>query len=97
MTQKEKDDITKISKDFAAEFKDTIGPISGSAFLIVDPLSAYLNFEGYKNTLDQIPATEDHPQVLIMTFKDGSKFIPAGSDLAMPGAKDWMWLSFESE
>lgn len=92
MNDQQKAEITKISQEFASSFEDTIGKIAGSEFFIVDPLSGYLNFIGYENRLEQIPATEKHPQVLIMTFRDGSKFIPAGSDLPNPDAKDWMWL-----
>jgi hypothetical protein len=96
MTQEIKDEITNISKEFASGFKDTIGEISGSGWLIVDPLSGYLNACGYENKLGEIPANNKHPQILIMTFTDGSKFIPAGGDLRPihPEAKDWMWLSF---
>lgn len=92
MTEQQKKEIEKIAKEFASGFKDTIGEIAGSGWLIVDPLSGYLNFCGYENKLDQIPAKENHPQILIMTFKDGTQFIPAGSDLPIKGATDWMWL-----
>lgn len=92
MSEKEKAEITKISQEFAEPFEETIGKISGSGCLIVDPLSGYLNFIGYENRLEQIPANDKHPQVLIMTFRDGTKFIPAGGDLPNPDAKDWMWL-----
>lgn len=92
MTEQEKKEITKISKQFASGFKDTIGEIQGSAWLIVDPLSGYLNYLGYENTLEQLPPNDIHPMILIMTFKDGSKFIPAGSDMPLPGGKNWMWI-----
>ncbi len=92
MTDETKKEITEISKQFAEGFKDTIGDISGSGWLIVDPLSGYLNFMGYENTLTQIPEKDGRPQVLIMTFKDGDVFIPAGSDLPAP-AEDWMWIA----
>lgn len=92
--QATKDKITEIAKEFASGFKDTIGDIAGSGWLIVDPLSGYLNFIGYTNVLHQLPASEAHPQILIMTFDDGSKFVPAGSDLKKVDkqATDWMWL-----
>jgi hypothetical protein len=89
-----RDAITQISKNFASGLKDTIGEIAGSGFLIVDPLSGYLNVSGYKNEVVQLPANEKHPQVLIMTFEDGSRFIPAGSDLKCidPRMTDWFWI-----
>jgi hypothetical protein len=94
MTQQQKEEITKISKQFASSFKDTFGTINGTGWLIVDPLSGYLNSIGYENKLDQLPANDKHPQILIMTFNDGSKFIPAGGDLKFidKSAKNWMWL-----
>lgn len=92
MTNEQKLEITKISKEFASGFKHTIGEISGSEFLIVDPLSGYLNFIGFENDLKEIPRGKGHPQVLIMTFNDGTQFVPAGSDLPHPEAKDWMWI-----
>lgn len=94
MTQEQKSEIEKIAKEFASAFKDTIGEIAGSGWLIVDPLSGYLNFCGYENTLGQIPSKEGQPQILIMKFKDGTQFIPAGSDLKIGGieGEDWMWL-----
>lgn len=90
MTIEQKQEIEKISQEFAKG----IGPINDSGWMIVDPLSGYLNYIGYENKLDQLPATDKHPQVLIMTFKDGSQFIPAGGDLSKmhPDAKNWMWL-----
>jgi len=49
---------------------------------LIDPLSGYLNICGYENTLSQMPAEENCPLILVMTFKDGTdEFIPAGSDL----------------
>lgn len=80
MTQTEKDTITQISKEFAAEFEPEI-PLNGSAWLIVDPLSGYLNALGHTNTPHQFAATDKHPQVLLLEFPDGSQFIPAGADL----------------
>lgn len=93
MSIEQREEITKISKEFANEFKDTIGEIAGSGWLIVDPLSGYLNFCGFENTLQQIPANEHHPLVLFITFSDGSKFIPAGSDLPIIDSKDWAWIT----
>lgn len=95
MTDKIKKHITEISQEFASGFKDTIGEIAGSGWLIVDPLSGYLNHIGYENTLSQLPETEEHPQVLIMTFSDGHQFIPSGSDLKAidQRSEDWMWVS----
>lgn len=91
MTQEQKDEITRISKEFAAGFDFAL---NGSGWLIVDPLSAYLSFGGYENTLEQLPATNDHPQVLIMTFSDGSQFIPAGADLKSiyHDAENFCWI-----
>lgn len=92
MEKTEKIKITEMAIQFASAFKDTVGPIAGSGWLIVDPLSGYLNSLGYENELKQIPGNEKHPQVLIMTFKDGTQFIPAGSDLPHPETIDWMWI-----
>lgn len=86
------DEITKMSKEFALGFKDTIGEIKGSGWHIVDPLSVYLHACGWDNKLDQIPAKDGKPLVLVMTFKDGSRFVPAGSDLPIEGATDWIWI-----
>lgn len=94
MTKEQKAEITKISKQFAGGFKKTIGGINGSGWLIVDPLSGYLNAMGFENTLQQLPATIKHPQILIMRFKDGTAFIPAGGDLKKvdPRSKNWLWI-----
>lgn len=91
MDKKQKEEIVRIGKEFA---KDIGMPLNGSGWLIVDPLSGYLNYAGHENKLHQIPANEKHPQVLIMTFKDGSQLIPAGGDLKPihKDAKNWMWL-----
>lgn len=91
MTIEEKKQVTKISQQFA---KGLGIPLAGSGWLIVDPLSAYLNVCGFENKLDQLPANDKHPQVLIMTFKDGSIFIPAGKDLqpVQPESKNWIWV-----
>ena len=92
---KTKEEILEISIEFASGFKDTVGQIAGSGWLIVDPLSGYLNAIGINNTLEQLPANDDHGLVLIMTFEDGSKLIPAGSDLkkVFPFAINWMWIN----
>lgn len=94
MTDEQKKEISKISQSFARGFKEMFGSINGTGWLIVDPLSGYLNACAFENTLHQIPETEKHPQVLIMTFKDGSQFIPAGGDLKPlhKDFKNWMWL-----
>lgn len=85
-------EITKISKEFA---KGILGDadISGTSWLVTDPLSAYLSFCGYENEVSQIPDKDDRP-VLIIEFKEGAKFIPAGSDLQhlYHGFKDWQWI-----
>lgn len=93
MSEELKTEIDGASKEFASGFKDTIGDIAGSGWLIVDPLSGFLNACGYKNKLMEIPASEKHPQVLIIIFDDGTQFIPAGSDLGLTGSKDWMWIN----
>lgn len=94
MTPEKKTEITQIAKEFAAPFKDTIGEINGSGFLIVDPLSGYLNYRGFKNKLKELPANEKHPQILIMIFEDGTQFIPAGADLKClsPEMENWFWF-----
>lgn len=94
MTANEKKQITNISKQFSSGFKDTFKSINNTGGLIVDPLSAYLSVCGFENKLNQLPANEKHPMVLVMIFKDGSKFIPAGGDLKRidPKAKNWMWI-----
>lgn len=92
MTNTQKEEITKIAKEFASGFEESIGQIAGSGWLIVDPLSGYLNFCGYKNKLSQIPENEKHPLILIMTFDDGTTLIPSGSDMPHPKAMDWMWI-----
>jgi hypothetical protein len=94
MTPEEKKVIEKISKQFAKGFKKDIGGIGGSSWLIVDPLSGYLNFVGHENELKQMPECEKHPLVLIMIFKDGTQFIPAGGDLKTLSSQfyNWMWI-----
>jgi hypothetical protein len=92
MTENDKKEIENISKEFAAEFKDTIGEIKGSGWLIVDPLSGYLKACGYEHSCGQVPANESHCLILILTFPDGTRFVPAGSDLPFDGATDWLWL-----
>lgn len=94
MTLKERQEVEAICKEFAEPFKNTVGEINGSGWLIVDPLSDYLNHIGWENKCEQIPATDKHPQVLVLTFKDGTKLIPAGADLKplKDGFTNWMWL-----
>lgn len=94
LTDEKRKEITKISKQFAGGFKDTFRSINNTGYLIVDPLSAYLNSIGFENKLDQMPANDKHPMVLIITFGDGSKFIPSGADLKRvhPEFKNWMWF-----
>ena len=92
MTNEQKIEIEKISKEFTSGFKPEIEEIKSSGWLIVDPLSAYLNACGFENTLKEMPANDKHPQILVMTFDDGTQFIPAGSDLPFKNAPDWMWL-----
>lgn len=92
MTEIQKEEITKIAKEFASGFKPEINEIAGSGWLIVDPLSGYLNFCGHENTLKEIPANDKHGQILVIEFKDGTQFIPAGSDLPVEGANDWLWI-----
>ncbi len=78
MTESKKQEIIDMSKDFS----EGLGiEINGSSWLIVDPLSGYLNAIGYENKLQSIDANDLHPQVLIIIFEDGTKFIPAGADL----------------
>jgi hypothetical protein len=92
MTQEVKNEIEEISKEFT---KGMNMDIKGSCWLVVDPLSAYLSVLGFENKLKQIPAKGERPMVLIMTFNDGTQFIPAGSDLndgTITEMKDWFWL-----
>jgi len=91
MTQEQRDKITKISKGFAKGFRENFPTIAGSGPFIVDPLSGFLNSMGYENNLTQIPAKDGRPQVLIIQFSDGDIFIPAGSDIGRPDARDWLW------
>ncbi len=95
LTKQEISDITKASKSFASGFKDIIPSINNSGWLIVDPLSAYLNACGYKNELKQYAANEKHPLVLLMQFESGEIFIPAGADLKPINTKmkNWFWLT----
>jgi len=93
MKIEQKIEIEKISKEFALGFKPDIEEIKGSGWLIVDPLSGYLNACGFENTLKEMPENDEHPQILVMTFKDGTQFIPAGSDLNLKGATDWLWIN----
>lgn len=99
MTKKQRDKITKIAQEFYSGFQDTFPTINGTGFLIVDPLSGYLSFEGYEHTVSQIPAKGDRPQVLLLDFPDGSTFIPAGEDLKgmLSKASNWMWILKEAD
>jgi hypothetical protein len=94
MTPEQKAEITKISKEFAKPFEDTVGPIHGSGWLIVDPLSGYLNACGFTHEVSQLEAITQHPQVLVLEFPDGSRFIPAGLDLIKLDKRvsNWMWM-----
>ena len=94
MTKEVKKEISKISQSFARGFKDMFPSINGSGWFIVDPLSAYLNACGFENTCQQMPESDKHGKVLIITFKDGSQFIPAGADLKPINEKfkNWMWI-----
>lgn len=94
MSTEEMRKIIDISKSFASEFKDAIGPINGSGWLIVDPLSGYLNSIGLKHKLFQLPESDKHPQILVMEFPDGTQLIPSGEDLkgVFPQAENWMWI-----
>ena len=91
MKNSQKIEITKFSKDFASGFDF---PINGSGWLIVDPLSALLGSIGFPNNVLEIKANNLHPQVLIIVFKDGTKFIPAGEDLKVldNSLKNYQWL-----
>ena len=98
MTQKDKNEITRISKEFAQPILEGFGlsSINGSGWVVVDPLSAYLNACGWKNELKQIPASDKNPLILIMAFKAGGIFIPAGGDMA-PNDEglafhNWQWI-----
>ena len=94
MTPEQKEEIVKIGVEFATGFHPDIPSINGSGWLIVDPLSGYLNALGFDNTPMQLPATEQHPQVLCLEFADKSVLIPAGLDLkaVMSEVENWMWL-----
>lgn len=93
MTPELKQEIERISKEFARGFEPEIPSIKGSGMLIVDPLSAYLSFCGFENKLKQLPENDKHPLVLIIQFPDGTQFIPAGSDLPSHlNTNDWLWI-----
>ena len=94
MDELKQKEIVKVCQEFTAGFRDTFPTINGSGWLIVDPMSAFLAVGGYPNTLSELPATNDHPQVLVMQFADGSRLIPAGGDLAALDAAfhNWFWL-----
>lgn len=94
MTEIKKREITKISKQFASGFKEMFGGINRTGFFIVDPLSGYLSYLGYKNEVKEIPETENNPQIMMIIFESGETFIPAGGDLKYVDKKfkNWMWL-----
>ena len=94
MNPAQQQEITTIGRRFAEDFRQTVGPINGSQWLIVDPLSAYLDALGYPNAVSQLPATLQHPQVLVLEFPDGERLIPAGADLKPLASEfeNWMWL-----
>ena len=98
MTQKDKNEITRISKEFAQPILEGLNlpSINGSGWFVVDPLSAYLSACGWANELTQIAESDKNPLILIMTFKGGGIFIPAGGDMA-PNDKgltfhNWQWI-----
>jgi len=41
-----------------------------------------------------MPETEIHPLVIILEFKDGTQFIPAGGDLSPLNENfvNWLWV-----
>jgi hypothetical protein len=82
--------ITQISKDFASGMGIEI---KGSGWLVVDPLSAYLNMCGFENTIFKLEATANHPLILMIVFRGGCTLIPAGSDLPIEGFRDWQWIN----
>lgn len=94
MTTKQKQEIAKISKEFASGFKEMFGEINGTGWLIADPLSGYLSACGFEHTPKEFKACDLHPQILVFEFPDGSVFIPAGGDLKKlnPECKNWMWI-----
>ena len=69
MTKQKKEQIEKIAKEFASGLKDGIGEIAGSEWLIVDPLSGYLNFCGFENTLESMPETEKNGNDILIYTK----------------------------
>lgn len=90
MERIEQERIVKICKEFASGFDF---PINGSAWLICDPLSAYLEtIEGIENYLMQLPEKDGIPQIMILNFPDGSQLIPAGKDLGIECAENWLWI-----
>lgn len=99
MDQKKREEIERIAKEFFSGFQDTFPTINGTGWLIVDPMSGYLNFHGYTHTVSQLPETKDRPLVLLLDFPDGTTFIPAGEDLKKehPTAKNWMWAIFDKK
>ncbi len=90
----QKKEINKISQSFSKGFKGLFGGINNSGWMIVDPLCAYLQACGYECELMELPVSDNHPQVLMIVFENGQKFIPAGADLKNINSKfkNWMWL-----
>lgn len=94
MTDLEKEEITRISKEFVSGFEPTFKSINGTGWMIVEPLAAYLETCGFSNELHEVPKKGVIPQVMVIEFRDGSKFIPAGGDLkaVSPAAENYMWI-----
>lgn len=94
MKEETRKEITKISKEFADAMLEGES-IDGTSWLVVDPLSGFLNAAGYKNELHSIPNPKDKNEVvLVMTFECGDQFIPTGKDLEskFPGIDNYFWL-----
>lgn len=92
MTKEEKIRITEISKGFFEGFKPEITEIAGTGWIVVDPLSGFLNSMGFKHELKQLIPKDGRPLILVMVFEDEIFFVPAGSDLGLSGCGDWLWL-----
>ena len=95
MNNREKNEITKIAKEFLAGMTGTtFNSINETGWLLVDPLSSYFHSIGIDHTIVEIPAKNDRPTVLILVFMNGDYFIPTGGDLVsiLPDAKNFMWL-----
>lgn len=84
-----KEEITNWCKEFASGFDWSINE---GGWLIVDPMSGFLQQMGVDHKLMAIEERGNQPQILVLVFPDGSKFIPQGKDLiGVKGAKNWMW------